>query len=332
MSKRTAGSAEVQNPPDDVEATEPEGAELFVEADVSGLEKSDGPPDVDSTDDVDSSDVDSSDVDSTDVDSIDEEEDRQNRGIFEALLIASDDPLPVGRIVGVIKGVGAKDVRRMVDDLNTAYLDSGRAFTITEVAGGFQFAVHREYASWVRQLAREKSAPRLSIAALESLAVIAFRQPVTKIDVEEVRGVSVDGVLRHLLEKGLIRIAGRAEGPGRPLLYGTTRAFLKHFGLKTLSDLPKPREIEDLLKEREGVLGGPPRQSDEGEGGDESVAEVAVDGNDEDGDDAVIQEMETHEETAADDEQADDEGTEAGAEDDGADAEGESNPADANGN
>ena len=98
---------------------------------------------------------------------------------------------------------------------------------------------------------REKVAPRLSQASLETLAILAFKQPITKAEVEHIRGVSVDGVLRQLMEKGLIRISGRSDAPGRPLLYGTTRDFLKHFGLKTLSDLPRIRELEELLREEE---------------------------------------------------------------------------------
>ncbi len=175
----------------------------------------------------------------------------RNRSIIEALLVASDVPIGVGKIASVLSGVEARQVRTYVDDLNNEYLSTGRSFKITEVAGGFQLMVHAEYAPWARRLLREKAPARLSQAALETLAIVAFRQPLAKAEVEHIRGVTVDGVLRHLLEKGLIRIAGRADGPGRPLLYGTTRDFLKHFGLKTLSDLPKLREMEELLQEGE---------------------------------------------------------------------------------
>jgi segregation and condensation protein B len=179
------------------------------------------------------------------------DEHARNRSIIEALLIASDVPIGVGKIASVLSGVEAREIRTYVDDLNNEYLSTGRSFKVTEVAGGFQLMVHPEYASWARRLLREKAPARLSQAALETLAMIAFRQPLTKAEVEHIRGVTVDGVLRHLLEKGLIRISGRADGPGRPLLYGTTRDFLKHFGLKTLSDLPKLREVEELFQEGE---------------------------------------------------------------------------------
>ncbi len=190
------------------------------------------------------------------------DEHARNRGVLEALLIASDEPIPVGKITSVIDRVGGREIREYVDDLNHEYADTGRSFKITEIAGGFQLMIHAEYAPWARQLMRGKAPARLSQAALETLAIIAFRQPLSKAEVEHIRGVNVDGVIRHLLEKGLLRISGRAEGIGRPLLYGTTRDFLKHFGLKTLSDLPKLRELEDLLREEEERAGETPSLGD----------------------------------------------------------------------
>ena len=179
------------------------------------------------------------------------DEHARNRGILEALLVVSDVPIGAGRLASVLSGIGVREIRGYIEDLNAEYVSSGRSFQITEIAGGFQLTVHPEYAPWIRQIMREKSPARLSQAALETLSIIAYKQPMAKVEMEHIRGVSVDGVLRHLLEKGLIRIAGRSEGVGRPLLYGTTRDFLKHFGLKTLSDLPKMRELEELLREEE---------------------------------------------------------------------------------
>jgi segregation and condensation protein B len=150
----------------------------------------------------------------------------------------------------VLNGVEAREVPGFVDDLNAEYVDTGRGFRVTEVAGGFQIMVHPEFGPWVRRLLRDRASARLSQASLETLSIVAFKQPLIKAEVEHIRGVNVDGVIRSLMEKGLIRIAGRSEAPGRPLLYGTTREFLKHFGLKTLSDLPKLRELEDLVAER----------------------------------------------------------------------------------
>ncbi len=181
----------------------------------------------------------------------------RNLGILEALLMASDRPLGASQIASILGGVRPGDVRVYVEDLNEQYGRSGRSFKISEIAGGFQFMVHSEYGAWIRRLLKEKAPVRLSSAALETLAIIVFKQPVMKAEMEHIRGVSVDGVVRHLLEKGLIRIAGRADAPGRPLLYGTTRDFLKHFGLKTLSDLPKVRELDELLEDREAVVSSP---------------------------------------------------------------------------
>jgi segregation and condensation protein B len=140
-------------------------------------------------------------------------------------------------------------VRRLIEDLNAEYEDSGRAFRIVEVAGGFQFATVREYGEYVALLSKEKQRRRLSPAALETLAIIAFRQPISKPEIEAIRGVNSDQVLLSLLEKNLVSITGRSESVGRPLLYGTTDEFLRIFGLNSLNDLPKLREIEELMEE-----------------------------------------------------------------------------------
>ena len=184
------------------------------------------------------------------IDPVASNEDARNQGIVEALLMASDRPLGASRIASLLDSVRAGDVRAYVEDLNAQYGRTGRSFRISEIAGGFLFMVHSEYGVFVRRLLKDKAPVRLSSAALETLAIIVFKQPVMKAEVEHIRGVSVDGVVRHLLEKGLIRIAGRSDAPGRPLLYGTTRDFLKHFGLKTLSDLPKVRELDELLDDK----------------------------------------------------------------------------------
>ncbi len=191
------------------------------------------------------------------IDRVASDEDARNQGIVEALLMASDRPLGASRIASLLDGVQAGDVRAYVEDLNALYGRTGRSFKISEIAGGFLYMVHSEYGVWVRRLLKDKAPVRLSSAALETLAIIVFKQPVMKAEVEHIRGVSVDGVVRHLLEKGLIRIAGRSDAPGRPLLYGTTRDFLKHFGLKTLSDLPKVRELNELLEDKVAAVASP---------------------------------------------------------------------------
>ncbi len=140
-------------------------------------------------------------------------------------------------------------VHEAVKQLNDFYEEHGRAFRVIEIAGGYQFATRSEYGEYVARLFREKSRRRLSGASLETLAIVAYKQPVSKNDIENIRGVNCDEVLKSLLEKNLVTITGRAESVGRPLLYGTTVDFLRHFGLPRIQDLPRPREIEELMRE-----------------------------------------------------------------------------------
>lgn len=147
------------------------------------------------------------------------------------------------------ESINQKYIRRLIEELNLEYDESGRAFRIVEVAGGFQYATIRDYGEWVAMLSKEKLRRRLSPAALETLAIIAYRQPVSKPEIEQIRGVNCDQVLLSLLEKNLVAITGRSEGVGRPLLYGTSDDFLRCFGLNNVADLPKLREIEELMEE-----------------------------------------------------------------------------------
>ncbi|BDG59966.1 SMC-Scp complex subunit ScpB [Caldinitratiruptor microaerophilus] len=160
----------------------------------------------------------------------------RGKAIVEALLLASPEPLSAERIAEVI-GIGAHEAALLVEDLRRDYASPARGLAIREVAGGFQLVTRPDLAEYVERL----HAPRgrgLSHAALETLAIIAYRQPITRAEIEAIRGVSVEGTLNSLLERGLIREAGRRDGPGRPILYVTTPEFLKHFGLADLSDLP----------------------------------------------------------------------------------------------
>jgi segregation and condensation protein B len=150
------------------------------------------------------------------------------------------------RIADVVPGLTPARAREMVAELRAEYDAQHRAFEIWEVAGGYQIRTRPEFAGYVKQLHQERPA-RLSRAALETLAVVAYKQPVTRAEVEHVRGVDAGAVLRSLLDRKLVRIAGHREVPGRPMLYGTTRRFLEVFGLERLDDLPTLREIEDLI-------------------------------------------------------------------------------------
>lgn len=178
--------------------------------------------------------------------------------IVEALLFATDEPLTVRQIIDIFaiaaegalpRSVNGDALLAAIEELNREYEAAGRAFRIIKIAGGWQFATRPEYSVWLGKMVKERSRRKLSAAALESLAVVAYKQPVTKPELEAIRGVNADYVLRSLLERNLVTVVGRAATPGRPLLYGTTRDFLKHFGLNDLSELPKPREIDELLAE-----------------------------------------------------------------------------------
>lgn len=182
--------------------------------------------------------------------------DRIYSSIIEALIFSSDDSIPASDIVKAIKGIDGEDVEINISDvdkaveiLNSKYKENNFAFRILRIANGFLYATNEEYAKYVGYLSSEKTKRRLSHAALETLSIIAYKQPITKPEVETIRGVNSDHIINSLLEKNLIAIKGRAESIGRPLLYGTTDEFLKYFGLNSLSDLPKPREIEEIMND-----------------------------------------------------------------------------------
>ena len=175
--------------------------------------------------------------------------------IAEALILASPEPIPLPRLASLIPSCKPAVARGLVEELNAEYARRGRAFEITEVAGGFQIRTLPAYASYV-QASQPERPLRLSQAALETLAVVAYRQPATRAEIEYVRGVDVGAVLRSLLERALVRIAGHREVPGRPLLYATTRRFLEVFGLARIEDLPTLRELAELAPE--GPAGGAP--------------------------------------------------------------------------
>jgi segregation and condensation protein B len=177
--------------------------------------------------------------------------------VLEALLFRAQKPLSTKEIVDLLKraseaadfpsndfgNVRASEVVAALEQLKLEYVEQQRAFQLVEKAEGWQLATDPAYAPWVRELHPEPKPVRLTAPALETLAIIAYRQPITRADVEAVRGVNIDGVLQTLLERGLVKISGRAEIPGRPLLYETTQFFLDHFGLRTLDELPNVEEL-----------------------------------------------------------------------------------------
>jgi segregation and condensation protein B len=165
--------------------------------------------------------------------------------IAEALILASPEPITAQRLGEIVPGAKGATARELVAELNEVYAAARRSFEIVEAAGGFQVRTRAEFAPYLQQLLVNRPL-RLSQAALETLAVIAYRQPVTRAEIEHVRGVDVGAVLRSLLERRLVRIAGHREVAGRPMLYGTTRRFLEVFGVARLEDLPTLRDLQEF--------------------------------------------------------------------------------------
>lgn len=180
------------------------------------------------------------------------------KSLVEAILFAAQKPLALKEIKAILarpedagnaelarafKKTKETEIAEAMDRLKVDYTQQGRSFQIQEVAGGYHLISQPQFAPWLKQLFEERRTGRLSLPALETLAIIAYRQPITRADIEGVRGVAVDGVMQTLLERGLITISGRAEVPGRPMLYGTTKNFLHHFGLSDINELPAVEEL-----------------------------------------------------------------------------------------
>jgi len=170
----------------------------------------------------------------------------KQKQIVEALILAAPEPISAQRLADIVPRLKPAGVKELIAELGREYQEQGRAFEIWEVAGGYQLRTLPTYANWVKQLLKER-AMRLSRAALETLSVVAYKQPVTRAEVEHVRGVEVGPVLRGLVDRKLVKIAGHRDVPGRPMVYATTKRFLEVFGLPRLDDLPTLREVEDLL-------------------------------------------------------------------------------------
>lgn len=178
-------------------------------------------------------------------------EERQR--ILEALIFASDVPLTYTRAKDIVGEISPEEFALDIKELERFYRESNRAFGIIQVAGGVQLGTDPEFAGWIRRLLKDRLRSRLSRPALETLAIIAYRQPINRSEIEQVRGVDCEGVLGTLMERGLITVGGRATSPGRPLLYISTQDFLRYFGLNEIEDLPKLRELQGLVE-------GDPRQ------------------------------------------------------------------------
>lgn len=169
---------------------------------------------------------------------------------MEAALLEADEPLTLRRLASAAGVADTSEARRLVQRLQELYEQDGTAFQVEELAGGFQLLTRTEFHPWLARLRRAGNEMRLSAAARETLAIVAYRQPITRADVEAIRGVQSGDMLHQLMEKGLVRIAGRDDSLGRPVLYGTTRKFLQIFGLRSLRDLPQAQELVDPARKR----------------------------------------------------------------------------------
>ncbi len=183
------------------------------------------------------------------------------RAVIEALLFTSDRPLALDEIKNVLDTLGADQIRAVLEDLKSEYEKDNRGVRILEVAGGFQMITAPNFAPFLKKFYKERRVERLSKPALETLAIIAYKQPVTKFEAESIRNVNIDGVIKSLLDKDLIRINGRRKAPGRPYLFGTTRQFLEYFGLKSLDELPKIEGLAVLDKKLKENTAGAEKQA-----------------------------------------------------------------------
>lgn len=168
------------------------------------------------------------------------------KGIIESLLFIGEKPIMLEQIKDAVEGISTSDIREMINALQKEYAQRKSGIVILEIAGGYQMLSNPDYAMYVKKFYRSAHKEKLSKPALETLSIIAYKQPVSRLDVELIRGVNTDSVVVHLLDKGLIKIVGRKDVAGRPYLYGTTRQFLEYFGLKSLADLPKLEDFSSL--------------------------------------------------------------------------------------
>jgi segregation and condensation protein B len=175
--------------------------------------------------------------------------------VIEALIFASDEPITASKIREIIVDneeqieITEETVRDFVEKLNLRYDENGLSFRIQRLGGGYTFVTESKYHYWLSIFQHENAYRKLSQSAIESLAIVAYRQPITKPEVDQIRGVDSGYILRQLLEKALVEVSGRADSPGKPLLYRTTKHFLRHFGINSVEELPKPREIDEILKD-----------------------------------------------------------------------------------
>ncbi|MHC4119770.1 MAG: SMC-Scp complex subunit ScpB [Planctomycetota bacterium] len=223
---------EPEDPVEEVENTEPEDV-------VEPVEQAEPVDDAGETEEAESP----GESDQVEAPQQDQDAEITVESVVEAVLFASDEPLSPARLANIVE-TDTKQVRQHIKNLNEKYQANNNAFRIEQIAGGCQMLTLSPYNHWLKKLLRVRSDTKLSAAALETLAIIAYKQPVIRADIEVIRGVAAGEVIRSLAYKGLVKIVGRAEVLGRPMLYGTTKKFLEVFGLNSLKDLPKVEELK----------------------------------------------------------------------------------------
>jgi segregation and condensation protein B len=181
-------------------------------------------------------------------------EENNLKSAVEALIFASEKPITLEQIKRVLGNLDSPSVSKIIEELKAEYINQNRGLRIVEVAGGFQMITSTTFAPFLKKLFKSRYSDKLSKPALESLAIIAYKQPLTKAEIQSLRNVNVDGVMKSLLDKNLIRICGRKKVPGRPFVFGTTREFLEHFGLKSLQDLPKIEDFTVMAEKKEAEV------------------------------------------------------------------------------
>ncbi|HKO30679.1 MAG TPA: SMC-Scp complex subunit ScpB [Nitrospiraceae bacterium] len=179
---------------------------------------------------------------------------RELKAILEAVLFVSPEPMPIARLMSILGTVSRTEVVQALGLLSHDLDQDGRGIQLVQIAGGYRLVTKQEYGPWLKRMDKAKAAQKLSRSALESLAIIAYKQPLVRAEIEQIRGVETSGVLRTLCERKLVRIVGRKDVPGRPIMYGTTKFFLEHFGLQDLSQLPPLREFKELGESEQALL------------------------------------------------------------------------------
>lgn len=204
-------------------------------------------------------------------------DDQQLKSAIESLLFVAGSPLSVDRLKGIFEEVTKEQIEAQLQAIKQEYIDRNAGITLAEVDGGYQFATTPENAVWIRKFKAVKISAKFSRPALETLAIVAYKQPITRTEVEAVRGVNIGGIMRNLMERRLVKIVGKKDVPGKPLLYGTSSEFLQYFGLKDLSALPTLKEFQEL-EAGEEVMEEVPLEGTDGSPAGESAPEESTSG------------------------------------------------------